>query len=391
MKRGQLKIKIPNGQQLLFGEDKDELSAQIDILNWEFFKKCLLYGDIGFGESYCEGDWQSPCLKSVISWFILNIEDSPVGSGSKKKKITLNLMNFKNRIFHLLRANSKSGSRKNISYHYDLSNDFFQKFLDSSMTYSSGFFNSADCTLEQAQRNKYQKMAENLELKRTDHLLEIGCGWGGFSIYCAQNYGCRVTAITISDQQFNFAQKKIEQLGLTAQIQLLKQDYRTLKGQFDKIASIEMMEALGDAYVPVFFEQCHRLLKKDGLLSFQVITCPDHRYDEFKKGVDWIQKYIFPGSLLLPVSYLLEQSKERAQLHLYRFQDMGIHYAETLRQWYENFNNNRASVRKLGFDLQFERMWEYYLKYCEAAFFMRNISVVQMTLTKANNLSLKTI
>lgn len=387
MNLGKLTISFPEGQTIVLG-NTDEIHAHIHVKDNIFFKKCLLGGDIGFGESYVDGDWDTNSITNVIKWMILNVENMVSMSGSQRSFDPTALLGSFNKVYHKLNKNTQSGSKKNIEYHYDLSNDFYKLWLDKTMTYSSGLFNGPDTTLEQAQINKYQALADKLELKSTDHVLEIGTGWGGFSTYIATKYGCKVTTTTISEEQHKYSQGLIKKLGLEDKITLLKEDYRNLTGQYDKVASIEMIEAVGHEFLPSYFKTCADRLKPNGIFALQVITSPDSRYNQFKDGVDWIQKHIFPGSLLPAVGEMNKVINKVSDLHLLKFNDYGLHYAKTLRTWFENFNNELQSVKELGFDNTFIRKWNYYLNYCEAAFEMRNISVVQLAYTRPNNTTL---
>ena len=279
-------------------------------------------------------------------------------------------------------------SRRNIAEHYDLGNDFYSLWLDETMTYSAARFETADQKLEDAQASKYDALCQKLDLKPTDHVLEIGCGWGGFCTHAARTYGCRVTAVTISKEQFAYATARVEREGLADKVEIRLQDYRHIEGQFDKIASIEMLEAVGDQYLETWFAKCHEVLKPDGLLAFQAITTPDCRHSNLRKGVDWIQKHIFPGSLLLSLARLNEAANRTGDLFLHGLEDLGAGYAKTLSLWHERFNDRLDEVSSLGFDGTFIRKWNFYLKYCEAAFATRNISVVQAVYTRPNNTAL---
>ncbi len=311
-----------------------------------FFKKCLLHGDIGFAESYIDGDWDSPDLTAVVGWFVLNHENAPTLSGSRRaQSLALNLLRAADRLGHLLRPNNRTIARRNIAEHYDLSNDFFALWLDETMMYSAAKWERADATLHEAQVAKNDALCRQLRLKPDDHVLEIGTGWGGWSLHAATKYGCRVTTVTISQQQHDLAVKRIA-------------------------------------------AACARLLKPDGLLALQFITVPDHRYEALRTGVDFIQKHIFPGSLLLSVNRLNGLLAEKGGLVLHAFDDFGRDYAKTLRIWRDSFHAKLDRVRALGFDERFIRKWRYYLCYCEAAFAMRHISVVHTLHTRANNLSL---
>jgi cyclopropane-fatty-acyl-phospholipid synthase len=256
------------------------------------------------------------------------------------------------------------------------------------MTYSSAYYQSPELTLEQAQRAKYDALCRKLRLKPTDHVLEIGSGWGGFSLHAVKNYGCRVTTLTLSERQKEFAERRFREEGVADRIDIRLQDYRTITGEFDKVASIEMIEAVGDEYVDGYFKKIHEVLKPRGLVGIQMITVPDSRYDELRDGVDWIQKHIFPGSLLMSVGRVQKALERGTDLFLHHYEDIGVHYAHTLREWRERFNEHQKEAALLGFDDPFFRKWNYYLCYCEAAFGLRHISVVQAVYTRANNLSL---
>lgn len=389
MTLGCLRLELPDGTRTVIGQPGANISATVRVKNWDFFKRCVLFGDIGFGEAYMDGDWDTDDIPKVISWFILNVENSPAMSGSRARKFMLNLLGWQNRIAHLFNRNSRAISRRNISFHYDLGNDFYKLFLDATMTYSSALFTDSTQTLEQAQIAKYDRLCRQLKLKASDHLLEIGSGWGGFSRHAAKNYGCKITTVTISQEQFKFARESFQKENLADRVEIKLQDYRLLTGKFDKIVSIEMLEAVGDEYLETYFAKCHELLKPGGLLALQMITCPDSRHNSLRKNVDWIQKHIFPGSLLLSIHRVNEALRRTGDLFLHDLKDVGLSYAETLKRWRVAFNQNEAAVRNLKFDTQFIRKWNYYLSYCEAAFAMRNISVVQAIYTRPNNPALQ--
>ena len=415
MTLGCLHLELPGGTKKTIGQPGAKISANVRIVNWNFFKRCVLFGDVGFGEAFVDGDWDTDDITRVISWFILNVDNSPAMSGSRGKKFIFNLLGPCNRILHLLRPNSLATSRRNIAEHYDLGNDFYKLFLDPTMTYSSALFEDGSpglpvChtpagerrdagpgapllrpTLEMAQIAKYDRLCRQLKLAPGEHVLEIGGGWGGFGLYAAKNYGVRITMVTISEQQFKYAFDLFHQAGLAGRVEIKLMDYRRLAGQFDKIVSIEMLEAVGDAYLESYFAKCHEVLKPGGLLALQMITCPDSRYDSLRKQVDWIQKHIFPGSLLLSVHRVNQALRRTGDLCLHDLKDLGLSYAETLRRWRIAFNQNEAAVRDLKFDSRFIRKWNYYLSYCEAAFAMRNISVVQAVYTRPNNPTLTSL
>jgi len=385
MTQGCLDLELPNGTRRTIGHPGAAVTANVRIVSPEFFKRCVLFGDVGFGEAYVDGEWDTDDITKVISWFILNVEHSPAMSGSVAKKWLINLLGWQNRVAHLLRPNSLTTSRRNISEHYDLGNDFYKLFLDPTMTYSSALFTAPGQTLTEAQTAKYDRLCRQLKLKPGEQVLEIGSGWGGFGLHAARHYGVHLTTVTISEEQFKYAGELFQREGLADRIEIKLQDYRLLTGKFDKIVSIEMLEAVGEAYLETYFAKCHELLKPEGLLALQMITCPDSRHDALRQGVDWIQKHIFPGSLLLSVHRVNQALRMTGDLFLHDLKDLGPSYAETLRRWRVAFNQNEAAVRTLNFDTRFIRKWNYYLSYCEAAFAMRNISVVQAVYTRPNN------
>ncbi|MEQ1852967.1 MAG: cyclopropane-fatty-acyl-phospholipid synthase family protein [Chthoniobacteraceae bacterium] len=380
-----LRIELPDGAAREIGTPGAEVSAVIRVRDAAFFKRCVLFGDVGFGESYVDGDWDTDSLERVIAWAILNVENSPSMSGSKSRAFALNLLKFYNRALHLLRPNSVGTARRNISEHYDLGNDFYRLWLDPTMTYSSAYFTAPGQNLETAQTAKYDALCRKLRLAPGDHVLEIGSGWGGFACHAVRNFGCRVTTVTISVEQFNYARERFLHEGIADRVDIRLEDYRRLTGTFDKIVSIEMMEALGDRYLETYCAKLHSLLKPDGLIGLQYITVPDNRHAELRRDVDWIQKHIFPGSLLLSVGRVNQALNRTGDLFLHHLEDLGLSYARTLRAWFDTFNARLAEVRALGFDGRFIRKWNYYLQYCEAAFAMRNISVVQAIYTRPNN------
>ncbi|CAN5387305.1 cyclopropane-fatty-acyl-phospholipid synthase family protein [soil metagenome] len=392
MTEGRLKLILPEGEVIFFGkaEPRDpKICAEIEVLSEAFFRRVVVYGHIGLSESYMDGHWQTNDVASVIAWALLNISQCPLLEGNGKKFQIVNLLGLGNQLLHLLRHNNESNSRKNISYHYDLSNELFKLFLDQSMTYSCAYFKDWSLTLGEAQAAKYENLCRKLALKENDRVLEIGCGWGGFAEYAASNYGCHITAVTISQEQFDYAKARIEKSGLGGKVDLRLQDYRKITGQFDKIVSIEMIEAVGHEYLDIFFKQCDSLLAKDGLLALQMITCPDSRYDLLRENTDFIQKHIFPGSLLLSHRRVAAALKNcQSELFVHALEDMGNDYAKTLGLWQERFEAQLPALEALGFDQIFVRKWRYYLAYCFAAFAMRNISVVQTIYTRPNNLNL---
>ena len=384
MPYGKLSLTLPSGFTHHIGDGKG-IEADITVSNPDFFRRCVLFGDIGFGEAYVDGLWETPDVSNVIKWFIQNIEFTPGASGSKVKGFALNLLKFWNQISHWRRANSIEGSKENISRHYDLNNDFFSLFLDPTMTYSCAYFTREGESLKEAQISKYDRLCREMKLMPGMSVLEIGSGWGGNAIHMAKRYGVNVTSVTISKEQKRMADERIVEAGLEGKIIVELKDYRELSGKFDRIVSIEMLEAVGDAYIDVYFKKCHDLLKKDGMLALQTIVCHDSRYEELRKGVDWIQKHIFPGSLLPSVARINKAINNTGNLTMVNLKEMGLHYARTLQCWQEAFNAQCEEVKKLGFDEAFVRKWNYYLSYCEAAFSMRNINVMQMVYSRPNS------
>lgn len=396
MDRGSLTLELPEGGRLELGTPGPHpdlaqgisAAAVIRVKREAFFKKCVLAGDVGFGESFVDGDWETPDLTAVIAWFINNVENAPTLSGSQRRTWrdrAVNLLRSANRIGHLLRPNTRRTARRNIKEHYDLSNEFFALFLDSSMMYSGAHFATTDTPLVEAQAAKNEALCQKLRLKPEDHVLEIGTGWGGWSIHAARNHGCRVTTLTISQEQHDLAVQRIADAGMTERIEVELCDFRDHTGQYDKIVSIEMMEALGHQFLPAFTDSLAHLLKPQGRLALQFITCPDNRYAAFRQGVDFIQKHIFPGSLLLSTNRVNDLLARSGGFVLRELEDYGAHYTHTLRHWQQAFDARLDQVRSLGFDERFIRKWNYYLRYCEAAFAMKNISVVQTLHTRANN------
>jgi cyclopropane-fatty-acyl-phospholipid synthase len=387
MDKGRLEVSLPNGHTVSLGNGEGNIQADMRITDNDFFRRCVLYGDVGFGEAYAEGVWETSSITKVIKWFLLNIDNAPNVSGSDAKTAALGMLKLFNRIYHTRRSNTLSKARQNISEHYDLSNEFFSLWLDPSMTYSSAYFKDENLSLEEAQKEKYDRLSRMMKLKPGHHVLEIGSGWGGNAIHMASKYGCKVTSITISEEQQKLATERVAAAGLSDKVKILLEDYRVIEGQFDRIVSIEMLEAVGAQFFESYFRQVHKLLKPDGLVALQVITCPDSRFEELRRGVDWIQKHIFPGSLLPSVGALNKAINNTGDLTLVDLKDLGQHYARTLAAWRTNFNGVKEKIEKLGFDSTFQRKWNYYLSYCEAAFAMRNINVMQLLYARPNNLA----
>lgn len=380
---GRITFVMPNGERREFGEKNAAQSAEIRVKNARFFTRTLFNGDIGFGESYVDGDWYCDHLMSLISILIEN-EDDLKQHDTPFAKLT----DFWNTLHHWMRKNSVENSKDNIGSHYDLSNDFFSAFLDPTMMYSCAYFKSPEETLEIGQRNKIRMIIEKAQIKSTDHVLEIGSGWGGFAIEAVKATGCRVTSITLSEQQLILARERVQSEGLQDQIEFKLCDYRHMGGKFDKIVSIEMLEAVGHEFLGEYFKACDRLLAPNGLIAIQAITIPDQRYDAYRKSCDWIQKHIFPGGHLPALSAICDALKTSSQLVVEDVENVGIHYARTLREWRERLSANKAKIKSLAFDLALERTWDYYFQYCEAAFATRYLSNLQLVLTRPRNHSL---
>ncbi|MDX2177217.1 MAG: DUF1365 family protein [Candidatus Sumerlaeia bacterium] len=383
MATGRLSVELPDRTQRTFGKGGG-LESSMRVSDWNFFSRCLADGDIGFAESYMAGEWSTPDLTATLAFFADNIQNV-----NEDQPATALLGSLANRAAHLLRRNSRAGSRRNIAAHYDLSNDFFQLFLDpATMMYSSGVYPSPETTHHEAQVAKLDAIISKAYLKPTDHVLEIGCGWGGFAIRAAQTIGCRVTGITLSKEQLAFAKARIAECGLEGRIDLRLIDYRDLEGSFDKVVSIEMIEAVGHENLPAYFAAIDRLMKPDGLAVIQGITMPDQRYARYLRNCDFIQKHIFPGAVCPSITAMVNAMTSASRLIVHRVDDIGVHYARTLREWRDRFLAKRAEVEQLGFDNRFIRMWEYYFCYCEAGFSTRTISNVQLVLTRPNNRAL---
>ncbi len=342
-----------------------------------FWKRLALGGSLGAAEAYIDGDWDCGRLVSLMQLLARHAE--PISQIERTSSMMMRLLS---RFVHSLRMNSRSGSRRNIAAHYDLSNELFAVFLDETMTYSSGIFTTPGATLQEASIAKYDRIARKLQLTPRDHVLEIGSGWGGFAMHAAKHYGCHVTATTISQAQYQLAEQRIADAGLCDRVHLLQSDYRDLQGKYDKLVSIEMIEAVGQRYLDIFFRKCSGLLKANGAMLLQGIVMPDCRYDRYRRSVDFIQKYIFPGGFLPSHAAIGQCVRYNTDLQIVHLEAFGLHYAETLARWRKRFVQNLAAVSKLGFDRRFIRTWMYYLCYCEAGFRQRQVDVSQITFIK---------
>jgi cyclopropane-fatty-acyl-phospholipid synthase len=378
LQKGHLTI-IENGVKHEFGND-NSFVATVTVHDAHFYGEMAFGGSIGAGEAYMLGYWSADNLTNVIRMMAANqtVMDALEGGYQWASKPFLKAL-------HWLNRNTTDGSRKNIAAHYDLGNDFFKLWLDPSLMYSAAIFSPPDCSLEAASNKKLQVICDKLDLKPSDHVVEIGTGWGGFAIYAASKYGCKITTTTISQQQFDEAFLRVKAQNLTDKITLLLNDYRDLQGQFDKLVSIEMIEAVGHQFYDVYFAKCASLLKPDGMALIQAITITDQRFESAKNSVDFIQRYIFPGSNIPSITAMLTSITRASDLKLYDCEDIGPHYATTLRKWRESFFANIDAVRRLGYSEQFIRMWEFYLCYCEGGFAERVLGDVHLLLVKPEN------
>jgi cyclopropane-fatty-acyl-phospholipid synthase len=353
------------------------LTAQITVHDARFYSDVAFGGSIGAGEAYMRGYWSCDELTTLVRILLRNRDVLSGMDGAA----ALPLQPLR-RLLHWLNRNTRKGSRRNIAAHYDLGNDFYGLWLDERMMYSSAVFPSRDSSLDVASATKLDRICRKLRLSPEDHVLEIGTGWGGFAIYAAENYGCRVTTTTISAEQHDYARDAIAAKGLGERITLLQEDYRDLQGQFDKLVSIEMIEAVGHEFHATYFEKCCELLKPDGQMLLQAITIADQHYERYRKSVDFINRYIFPGGCLTSVSSMAQTITRRTDMRITDLEDIGPHYAITLRRWHDRFVARLDEVRKLGYSEEFIRMWKYYLCYCEGGFIERSIGTVQMLIAR---------
>lgn len=376
-KRGCLTFVLPDGRRLAFQNAEDGPEATINVHNYRFVNRALAGGDVAFAESYMDGDWSTPDLTSVLRFFSSNFD---AASKLSRGNILVRSMNMLRNV--LSRRNTKSGARKNIMAHYDLGNEFYGKWLDPSMTYSSAFFDSPNQSLEQGQHRKYDNVCDRIQAGPSSHILEIGCGWGGFAEHAAKNRGSKVTCLTISPAQKEYAEKRMQALGLNERVDIRLEDYRDHVGSYDGVASIEMFEAVGEPYWPSYFGKVHDSLKDGGHAALQIITIDDDLFPTYRQRVDFIQQHIFPGGMLISEKVLKEQYAAAGLRHdgvTY----FGHDYARTCREWARAFNGRWEEIRQLGFDEQFRRLWNFYLSYCEAGFSDGRINVGQFQVSKA--------
>lgn len=354
------------------------LSASVRVHGSDFYRRLLVGGGLGAAESFMDGGWSSHDLTVTLRLFARNMALSDAMDGGWAALRTL-----LERILHRLRANTRRGSARNIRAHYDLGNEFFEIFLDPTLTYSAGIFEHPAATMEAASTAKMERICRKLRLSASDHLLEIGSGWGALAIHAARECGCRVTTTTISPEQHRLARRRVREAGLEGQVTVLLNDYRDLEGRYDKLVSVEMIEAVGHAYLADYFGQCASLLKPDGLMLLQAIVTPEYRYESSRRSIDLIRRYIFPGSCLTSVGRISEALARSTDFSMLHLEDIGPHYAETLRRWRRRFRDNLGRVRALGYDERFIRLWDYYLCYCEAGFEEGIVGDVQLLLGRA--------
>lgn len=378
MQSGRLDFVMPDGRVFRAEGDKPGFVAELRVHNTDTFARLVREGDLGFCDAYLDGWWDTPDLQAFLD--LLHDRNDELYDGFPG----MFLVRVYERMRHWMNSNTREQAKKNISYHYDLGNDFYAIWLDPSMTYSSAIFTSGQESLEAAQEAKYASMVDQMAVKPGDHVLEIGCGWGGFAEYAARERGLRVTGLTISQEQLNYAWERIEKAGLSDLVEFRLQDYRDEQGQYDGIASIEMFEAVGEKYWPIYFQTLKRCLKPGAQATLQIITLQEKRFETYRKGVDFIQKYIFPGGMLPSKTALREQVRQQglAEKSVLEFGDS---YSQTLRRWHEVFNNRWSDVAALGFDDRFRRMWNFYLTSCAGSFRGGNCDVVQLTVAREDD------
>ena len=372
IEHGAVELRLPGGRVYRGGTGNPIL---VTVTSNDVFRRLARSPGLGFGESYAAGDWHTDDLPGLIALVVRNVETWRAGS---------RIARLDRHRPHLAPRQSLRKARANIQYHYDLGNDLYRLFLDESMTYSCALWQESD-TLEQAQARKLRAICEKLRLGPGDHVLEIGCGWGSFALMAAGEYGARVTGVTLSQQQLELARERLAAADLADRVEIHLQDYRTLEGQFSKIASIEMLEAIGYAQYPTFFAACDRLLAPGGLAAIQVIGMPDQRFECYRRKEDWIQRYIFPGSLLPSLTAITYAATRSSELHVHGLEEIGVNYADTLKEWRVRFLANVDTVRALGYDDRFVRIWELYLASCEVAFRTRSLRDLQLVLTRSFN------
>ncbi|NKB54476.1 MAG: methyltransferase domain-containing protein [Rhizobiaceae bacterium] len=377
LQQGSVKVTIPEGKTIEYNAPQPGPHAEATFHNWGVVRRILSHGSLGVAESYIEGEWDSPDVTSFLQMFLIN----SYGGGAESFFNRNPLLNLLSKFGHYLNRNSKTGAKRNIAAHYDLGNEFYTQWLDPSMTYSSAIFRDGANSLEEAQEAKYRSLAKLTDIQPDHHVLEIGCGWGGFAEFVASNIGAKVTCLTISQEQLNFARERIKKAGLDHLVDIKFLDYRDETGKYDRIGSIEMFEAVGESYWPSYFGQLHNCLKPGGRAGLQVITIREEDYETYRAQPDFIQKYIFPGGML-PSAEILSQLGSNHQLAEVASRAFGTDYAATLEAWRLKFWEKWPTIKPLGFDERFKRIWEFYFHYCEAGFKAESINVRQLIYQK---------
>ncbi|MBX3027205.1 class I SAM-dependent methyltransferase [bacterium] len=376
-REGRLSLTLPDGSVRELGVPAaGEQPLALHVHEWRFFRRLLLGGDIGAGESYVDGDWSCSDLVRLCA---LVVRDQSVLDDASPWRLGSRLVHAVRR---LREANTRRGSRRNIRHHYDLGNDFFRLFLDESLTYSAGVYARPGATLAEAQREKLDGICRAIGVRAGQHVLEIGSGWGSFALHAATHYGARVTSLTLSAEQQRLASERVAAAGLRDRVDIQLRDYRAMRGRFDHLVSIEMFEAVGFAYYDAFFAACERLLAPGGTLFLQTIAIPDQGFARYRRDYDWLRKYIFPGSLLASLHGITDSLRRVTRLRIESLRDIGPDYARTLADWRQRFLARRDAVRRLGFDERFLRLWEFYLASCEAAFAVRYLSDLQLVMRR---------
>ncbi len=373
--KGRLEMATPDGRVVVFDHGEPGARARVDLRDFTAIRRAAAGGDIGFAESYMDGEWSTPDLTAVLEFFSDNFE------ATGRFAIGGRIAKWSNLIRHFFNRNTREGAKRNIHAHYDLGNEFYARWLDPSMTYSSALFESPNTSLEHGQAAKYAAIADSLQLGPSSSVLEIGCGWGGFAEFAAKTRGSKVTCLTISEAQRDFAVERMARQGLSDRVDIRLEDYRDHRGEYDGVASIEMFEAVGETYWPSYFDKIAEVLKSGGKAALQIITIHEEIFEAYRRRTDFIQRYIFPGGML-PSESTLRQSVHQASLRYDGARLFGLDYARTLKEWHRSFNHAWDDIAAMGFDLPFKRMWEFYLSYCEAGFKTGRINVGQFALSK---------
>jgi cyclopropane-fatty-acyl-phospholipid synthase len=382
--KGKLALTLPNNEEYFFGDSAAPVSASLSVMNWNFFNRILWHGDIGFGESFVTEEWDSSSLTKVMYWFAINqnkMEDHNMAFSR--------LGELASRVVHLFNANTIKGSRKNISSHYDLSNKLYQTFLDEKMQYSCALWEDPEESLEEAQLNKMMAILNKLQLKPGMTILEIGSGWGNLAILAAEKFKVKVKSITLSEEQLQHAKSQALKKNLDTEVDFQLLDYRNETGKFDRVMSVEMIEAVGHENLGTYFKKIESVLKPNGIAVIQAITVPSHKYETYRKSCDWIQKYIFPGAVCPSLKSINDAITSNTKLMVHDLENIGIHYARTLKEWRLRFDKKWPYIETLEFDNTFKRLWEYYLCYCEGAYQARSLDNLQIVISPTNNEELK--